>query len=665
MPTLLTPVEIGPLRLRNRIVMPAMHLLYTPDGEVNDRLVAFYEERAEGGAGLLIVGGCSVDEYSGGRELIGLDHDRFIPGLRRLTAAVHAHGALIAAQLYHAGRYAHSFLIGRQAIAPSPLASRFTHEIPREMTREDIKKVIDGYAEAAVRARKAGFDAVEILASAGYIISQFLSPITNQRTDEYGGDLERRMRFGLEVVQAVRGAVGNDYPLIARLAGNDFMPGSHTNKEARIFARELEGAGIDAFNITGGWHETRVPQIPMEVPRGGYAYLAQGVKQAVGKPVIACNRINDPVLADRIIRQGRADMVGFARGLIADAYLPRKLMEGRPEAIMPCIGCNQACFDHLFQFKPVECLVNPRASHEAEIPLQVQAKTPRKVMVIGGGPAGLSAAAAAASAGHAVSLYEKSGLLGGQLALAGALEERSEFLALKDALIRQAVAAGVDVHTATDVDQDLVTAVNPDAVIIATGGEPVRPPIPGVENANVVQAWDVLAGRVDVGKEVVIIGGGAVGIETAVFLAKIGTLDAHTLQFLFLNQAEDIETLRNLSTVGIKRVTVIEMLPRLGADIGFSTRWVELSLLRRYGVKAKTQTRAVQITPEGVLVEREGATTLIACDTVVLAVGTRAKKGINDRMLANMRVVTIGDALKPRKVFDAIREGFAAARGLG
>jgi len=664
MPTLLSPIEIGRLRLRNRIVMPAMHLLYSPEGEVNERMIAFYEERAKGGAGLLIVGGCSVDEYSGGRELIGLDHERFIPGLQRLTATVHAHGALVAAQLYHAGRYAHSFLIGRQALAPSPLASRFTHEIPKEMSLEEIKMVIANYAAAARRAQTAGFDAVEILAAAGYIISQFLSPITNQRSDEYGGALENRMRFGLEVAQAVRAAVGKDFTLIARLAGNDFMPGSHTNKETCLFARELEAVGIDAFNITGGWHETRIPQIPMEVPRGGYAYLAQGVKQVVGKPVIACNRINDPTLADIIIRQGRADLVGFARGLIADAYLPKKLMEGRPETIMPCIGCNQACFDHLFQFKPVECLVNPRASHEAEVPLSVQTKMPKRVMVIGGGPAGLSAAATAAASGHDVTLYEQSDALGGQLALAGALDERSEFLTLKDALIRQAVAADVKIHTNIEVDQGLIASVRPEVVILASGGEPVRPPIPGIDNANVVQAWDVLSGRVDVGKEVVVIGGGAVGIETAVFLAKIGTLDAHTLQFLFLNQAEDNDTLKALATKGIKQVTMIEMLPRLGADIGFSTRWVELSLLRRYSVKAKTQTKAVQITPEGVMVERDGDTMLIACDTVVLAVGTGKVDALAAEMSAGIHAITIGDALKPRKAFDAIREGFAAARAL-
>lgn len=664
MPTLFSPISIGTLPLRNRIVMPAMHLHYTPEGFVTEKLIAFYAERAAGGAGLLLVGGCSIDIYSAGKQIIGLNDDCFIPGLKRLTDAIHAQGACIGAQLYHAGRYAHSILIGRQAIAPSPLASRFTKEVPREMTIDDIRSVIAAYAAAAVRARAAGFDAVEVLASAGYIIPQFLSPITNQRTDAYGGSLEQRMRFGLEIAEAVRAAVGPDYPVIFRLAGNDFMPGGHTNTETRTFARELEARGIDAFNITGGWHETRIPQLPMEVPRGGYAYLAQGVKQVVSKPVIACNRVNDPALADRIIREGRADLVGIARGLIADPFLPRKAMEGRADTITPCIGCNQGCFDHLCRFQSVECMVNPRAAHETEFARDMKSAHPKKVMVIGGGPAGLSAAKTAAEAGHRVVLLERESTLGGQLALAGTLDERREFHTLKDTLIRQASAAGVDLRTDITADPDLITAEAPDAVILATGGEPIRPPIPGTDAGHVVQAWDVLACTCDVGERVVIIGGGAVGIETAVYLAKIGTIDAHTLQFLFLNNAEEIETLRALSTRGIKQVTVIEMLPRLGQDIGFSTRWVELQLLERYGVTAMTATKAIAIREDGVLIEHEGRTEYIPCDTVVLAVGTRPHNSLAAHIPATVKVIPIGDAVKPRKAFDAIHEGFRAARSL-
>ncbi len=660
---LLTPIDVGTIRIRNRIVMPAMHLLYTPEGEVTDQLVAFYAERARGGAGLIIVGGCTIDEYSGGSNMIGLHEDRFIPGLKRLVREVHDNGALIGAQLYHAGRYAHSALIGRQAIAPSALASRFTHEEPREMNKDDIARVIDNFARASARAKEAGFDLVEILGSAGYIISQFLSPITNRRTDEYGGGLENRMRFGLEVADAVRNAVGDDYTVFMRLAGNDFMPGGNTNKEARIFARELVGHGIDAFNVTGGWHETRVPQIPMEVPRGGFAYLAKGIKETVSKPIIACNRINDPMLAEEIISNGIADMVGFARGLIADPMMPKKLEQERSKEIMPCIGCNQGCFDHVFSLKPVECLVNPRAGSESSVPMHVKTGSRKHVMVIGGGPAGLSAAAEAARSGHKVTLYERTDKLGGQLHIAGALEERKEFITLAHALTAQAFATGVSIKTGVTVDSKILRDNEPDVVMIATGGRPVVPPIPGVDAQNVVQAWDVLSGRANVGKDILVIGGGAVGIETAIYLAKIGTVDAETLRFLFLYNAEDVDTLREISTRGVKNVRVIEMLERLGADIGFTTRWIELGMLRRHGVKAGTGTKAKEITPEGVVVEIQGREEFIPCDTVVLAVGTapiNSLKGSIEDMGIDIKV--IGDAKKPRKAFDAIRDGFYAAR---
>jgi len=663
MKNLFTPITVGELRLKNRIVMPAMHLNYTPEGEVTDRLIAFYEERAKGGVALIIAGGCIIDEYSGGRSMVDISDDRFIPGLKRLTDTVHKSGAMIAAQLYHAGRYAHSFLIGRQAIAPSALASRFTKEEPREMTKDDITYVIENFAKAAKRTKDAGFDAVEILGGAGYLISQFLSPVTNKRDDEYGGNLENRMRFGIEVADAVRNAVGNAFTVLIRLAGNDFMPGSNTNKETRVFAKELEKHGIDAFNITGGWHETRVPQLPMEVPRAGFAYLAQGVKQATSKPVIASNRIHNPIIADRLISQGSTDLVGLARELIADPYLPDKAKQGRLDEIIPCIGCNQGCFDSILALKPVECMVNPRASHEFEMPKPTKGTTQKKAVVIGGGPGGLSAATTAALSGHIVTLYERSDGLGGQLNLAGALDERREFTTLIDSLSTQAKKAGVNICTNTEVTSAIVKKERPDVVIIATGGKPIRPNIPGIDGSNVVQAWDVLSGKADAGERVVVIGGGAVGIEAATYIAKIGTINPETLQFLFLSKAEDIDTLMQLSTKGIKKVTIIEMLPRLAADIGMSTRWVELQMLRRYGVKAKISTKVKEITSEGVIVERGGETSLISCDTVVLAVGTQSNNTLEAELKdITAKTIVIGDAKGPHKAYEAIHEGFNSAK---
>lgn len=666
MSKLFTPIKIGGMELKNRIVMPAMHLMYTPDGYVTERLTAFYSERAAGGVGLIIVGGCSIDEYSGGSELIGLSRDEFIPGLKNLTAAVRINGCRIAAQLYHAGRYAFSPLIGRESIAPSSVASRLTKETPREMTANDIRQTVNNFAAAADRAKAAGFDAVEIIASAGYIISQFLSPVTNLRKDEYGGDIYNRMRFGLEVARAVRDSVGRDYPVIFRIAGNDFVPGSHTNKESRMFASGLEKSGVDAFNVTGGWHETRVPQIPMEVPPGAYVYLAQGIKSAVTKPVIACNRITSTGLAEKILSQGSADLIGFARGLIADPYMPAKSKEGRFDDITPCIGCNQGCLDHVFSLKPVECMVNPRAGKENELPLSMKTDMPKKVIIAGGGPAGLAAAKEAALCGHRVILYEKSGELGGQLRIAGALEERKDFIKLAEVMTKQVKNAGCDIRTSTEIDLvETIKAENPDAVIIACGGKPLIPPIPGIENKNVVKAWDVLSGKAETGNDIVIIGGGAVGIETAVYLAKKGTIDNDTLAFLFLNNAEDTEVLRQAATKGIKKVRLIEMLPRLGADIGISTRWVELQLLRRYGVEAMTDTKAARIMPDGIIIEKGGIRELINCDTVVIAAGTLSENSLVGKLENKIHVITAGDTKKPKKAMDAIREGFFAARDLG
>ncbi len=664
---LLDPITIGKVAIRNRIVMPAMHLNYTPECEVTDQLVDFYEERARGGAGLIVIGGCRIDEYSGAHGLIGLDDDRYVPGLKRLSDAVHKHGARISAQLYHAGRYVHSFLIGgRQALAPSAVTSRFTREEPREMTRQEIAETVENYARAALRAQKAGFDGVEILCNTGYLLNQFLSAITNKRKDEYGGDISGRMRFPLEVVEAVTAAVDTGFMVQMRLGGSDFMPDGNTLYETRIFAGELDKRGIDAFSITGGWHETRVPQLPMEVPRGCYVYLARAVKEVVNKPVIACNRINDPSLAEQVLREGSADMVGLARGLIADPELPLKLSQARSGEVMPCIGCNQGCFDHIFALEPVACMVNPRAGREGQVPSSMSAGKSKKVLVVGGGPAGLSAAATAAGFGHEVALYEKSGVLGGQLNLAGALDERKEFLALKDALIHKARLAGVKMHVGTQADEDLIEQYNPDAVILASGGAPLTPAIPGIDGAQVVQAWDVLSGRVDVGQNVVIIGGGAVGIETGVYIAKIGTLDAHSLQFLFLNQAEDIDTLRKLCTRGSKKVTLIEMLPRLGKDIGMSTRWVEMQMLELYGVQSMTDSIVTGITPEGVVVDRQGSLEHISCDTVVVAVGTASSNSLEHVLLGRAgQVLVVGDARKPRKAYEAIREGFEAAISLG
>jgi len=659
---LLTPISIGDLELRNRIVMTAMHLNYTPDGRVNDRIAAFYEERARGGTGLIIVGGCTINEVSGPMWLLNMRDDSGTEGHAILADTIKKHGAAAACQLYHAGRYAHSISMeGRQAVAPSPIASRFTGEEPHEMTREDIEQTKSDYAQAARRVKEAGYDMVEVLACTGYLIPQFLSPTINVRSDEYGGPLENRMRFGLEVADAVRAAVGPDYPLSFRIDGHDYMEGGNTNKEWSDFAAELEKHGVSVINVTGGWHETRVPQLPMSVPRAGLAYLAAGVKSKVNVPVIASNRVNDVFVADEILRMGMADLVTMARALIADPYLAQKAYEGRYEAITHCIGCNQGCFDHVFYLQPVTCTLNPRAGRELEYELEPAAK-PRRVAVVGGGPAGMKAALTAAERGHQVSLFERSDVLGGQLNLAAIPPGREEFWTAVEDLDVQLDDAGVEFRLETEATVDLLKEEGYDAVIVATGARQVVPPIPGIDGPNVVMAWDILDGREDPeGDNIVIIGGGAVGSETGMYVASIGTISADTLFYLFMNNAEDVGTLKDLCSQGIKKVTVVEMLDKVCRDVGISTRWTILQDMRHLGIEMRKNAIARRIEPDRVVVEVDGAEEEIPADTVIIAAGSCPDSALADELKeAGMEVYLIGDAKEARKAIEAIQEGYEA-----
>jgi 2,4-dienoyl-CoA reductase (NADPH2) len=658
-PHLFSPVKINAMELKNRIVMTAMHLGYTPEGTVTDRLVDFYTLRSKGGVGLIIVGGCPIDELAGMASMVCMNNDTYIDGLKRLTHEIKQNGAKIAAQLYQAGRYTHSSMIGgRKPFSASAVRSKLTGETPRALELNEIPGVQDRFGEAALRAKRAGFDAVEILGSAGYLISQFLSPVTNKREDEYGGSFENRMRFGLEVVEKVRKAVGPDYPIFIRLAGNDFMEGGNTNHEAKIFASELEKVGIDLFNVTGGWHETRVPQLTMFIPRGAYVYLAQGIKSVVSVPVLASNRINDPGLAEKILMNGQADLVTMARGLIADPNLPNKAREGRSHLIYHCVACNQGCFDNIFQFKPVTCLVNPGAGNEGKSRLESTAQA-KNVLVIGGGPAGMKAAVTAAERGHKVTLIEKQDRLGGQLLLNRHIPGREEMVTAAMDLINNLKALDVKIILGKKADPSFVGEVAPDVAVIATGAAPVWPDINGVDSSKVVHAWDVLNGGVKVQKKVVIVGGNAVGLETALFLANQGTLTPEVLHFLLSNQAESLETLTSLMNRGNKDITVVEMTKRAGQDIGASTRWTVMSELRRLDVNLMTATKAVAITSHGLKIEYEGGEDILPADSIVIATGAKSESQLSSDIEKKVKqIYTIGDAKEPRNALEAIREGF-------
>jgi 2,4-dienoyl-CoA reductase (NADPH2) len=661
---LFEPIKVGRMELKNRIAMPAIHHCYTPDGFVNERLIEYYAVRARGGAGLITVGGCTIDLVGQGPMMIGLHDDKFIDGLKKLAEAIKLNGAAAAAQLYQSGRYSHSILSGMQAIAPSAIASRLTRETPREMTLEDIETVIDSFGEAARRTKEAGFDAVEVIASAGYLICQFLSPITNERSDQYGGSWENRCRFGVEVIQRIRQKVGNDYTVMVRISGNDFMPGSSTNQEAALFAAELEKAGVDCFNVTGGWHESRVPQITGELPRGGFAYLARGIKEAVTVPVIASNRINDPLVAEEILQQHLADMVNMGRPLIADPDLPNKALDGDYGAIRRCIACNQGCLDMVFSLQDVHCTVNPAAGRELETEYE-PAENPLKVLIIGGGPAGMETAVTAAARGHQVSLWEKGEILGGNLRYAAMPPGKHDFITLLDYYEDQLARNGVEVYLNREASADEIIAADADVVVVATGARAVDAPFPVADDANTVSALEVLDGSVVPGEQVVVVGGGSVGCETAVAIAEMGAISADMLKFLMENDAETPERLKEMLNRGTRKVTLVELEKGVGRDIGISTRWVVLKCIHRLGVNVMDQSMVKKVTAEGVYVEKDGEETLLPADTVVLATGAVANNSLAAELEGKVKKLhLIGDAKKPRKITEAVREGFDLAREL-
>lgn len=658
---LFEPLQIGTLTLPNRIILSALDLAYCPDGQVNERLINFYEERARGGAGLVMIGGTAIDAAGVYGGFVSIHEDSYIAGHTELTGRVKKHGARIGLQLFHSGAYSLGFQSGLEVVAPSPVVSGLTRQIPRELTREDIKSLRVKYAEAARRGAAAGYDVIEIINSAGYLLNQFLSPVTNQRQDEYGGSWENRMRFGLEVVTAIRAAIGPDMVLSVRLGGNDFVPGSNTWREMAAYARELQKASVNMINVTGGWHQSYIPQIQAEVPRGNYSYLAGKIKEQVQIPVAAGNRINDPDLAEHILQSGRADMVSVPRAFLADPEWGNKARSGQAHTIRKCIAC-MTCLESVFhkttQAPGVACAINPRAGFEATRHIHPAAVV-RKVLIIGGGPAGLEAARTAALQGHQVTLVEKSPQIGGQWRLAAVPPGKQEFESLLEYYEHILPSLGVSIRTGLEVDPAFIKAENPEVIIVATGAQPSIPPVRTAEGARVMQAWEVLSGQPVSGKRIVVIGGGATGCETAIYLGEQGTLSAESLRFLMLHRAEDPEVLRDMLTKGDYHVTLLEMGPALARDMVRGMRWTAIKHLNSLQVDCRTQTRAVEIRPGEIDVEHDGEIFTLPADTVVLAAGVQADARLYEELKDRFdNVYLLGDASRPAKLIDAIHNAF-------
>ncbi len=659
---LFRPITINGLTIKNRIAYPSLGLLYSYDRKLNDRYYNFFREIAKGGAGVVTVGPVGVDYLGSGIATLGITDDEDIPAFKKLTNIIREEGGSPWIQLFHAGAYSYPMVIGnQQPMAPSPVFSKYSKTTPREMTLEDIKKTQAAYADAAERAKAAGFDGVEVLASAGYLITQFLSPLKNQRTDEYGGSLENRLRFPTEILRLIRKKIGTGYPLTVRMAGNDFVPGSNSDEETPIIAKAYETAGVDMINVTGGWHESRVPQLPMELPRACYAYLALNIKKAVSIPVMASNRIASPKDAEEIIANGFADMVNLGRVLIADPFWPQKARDGRADEIRPCVGCSQGCTDSVFSGMPVYCIGNPRAGYEGERPIR-KTDSPKKIMVIGAGMAGLEAAVTAAERGHAVSLYEKSDRIGGQIWIAGTppgKHELWEFARYYKTMIKK---HAIPLYLETPVTLEMIRNEKPDHIILAEGARALVPPIPGFESPDVFSAWDILEKNPSLGKEVAVIGGGAVGIETALFIAHKGTITPEMLHFLFSFDAVPTDKLREYMFKGSSNVTVFEMMEKAGNGIGRSTRWVAMSNVKRYGIDIITGARVVSVSRGDLSYETGEGSFVKHFDNIVVAVGSRSVKTLAEQLeQEGIPFTSVGDGLKPGKLDDAIHGGFLAA----
>jgi len=639
--------------------MGAMHLGLEGDASQLDRLITFYVERAKGGAALIVTGGVAVLPAGGGDHMFDLTDKNHCEMLTRIPEAVHRVGGKIALQLFHAGRYAISGDTGVQAVAPSPVKSKFNSEIPREMDLNDIAETVSAFAAGAKFAKDAGYDAIEVMASEGYLLNQFLSPLTNYRMDAYGVSLEGRMRISLEVVQAIRRETGDAYPLIFRMSGDDCMIGSTTVEETFIYAKALEEAGADALNIGIGWHESRVPTVAAVVPRGAFAPVAAAIRRTVNIPVIGANRINTPELADNLMEKESFDFVAPARSWLADPDFANKSRHGDRKGLNVCVACNQSCLDHTLAKppKPVSCMVNPRTGNEQAWPL-TQAKVKRRIAVVGGGPAGMEAARTAAFRGHVVTLFEAGAELGGQLRLAARVPGKEEFYETIRYFRESLDLYGVEVKLLSRPSiEDLLEF---DEVVLATGVVPYTPDIPGVNLPHVVTYAQLLSGEVQAGEKIVILGTGGIGCDTAHYLALNAKLDIEVAGFL-----RDIA--RSEYEPKSPAITIIGRSGKVAAGIGLTTRWIVRSEQMKHGIRVLTNFQNIKIVPEGVQGDGEEGSQIIEADQIILCTGQSSSRDLVQKLHGLVPLHIVGGARdsKGLNAARAIREAYETAYQIG
>ncbi|MFH0845302.1 MAG: FAD-dependent oxidoreductase [Pseudomonadota bacterium] len=644
--------NIGAITLRNRLVMAPMSTNFPEEGFVTDEMIAYYEERAKGGVGLIVIEDGIVDVPRGNhvKNIVAVDDDRYIPNLQKLASAVHRHGAKISIQLSHSGRRGGrvskktgcmDVTRGVLPVAPSAIAHPVTGQVvPKELSIEEIEEITGKFASGAKRVVEAGFDIISIHCAHMYLCGEFLSPWANHRNDQYGGDLNGRMRFVTEIIKKIHQTVAESVPIICRMNGRE-PAGGNTLEEIRQIARHFQNVGVNALHISVGFgaaikDPNFIPSItPMRAPDNCIVFLAANIKKAVNIPVIAVNKIKDTQAAEQILQEGKADLIAMGRPLIADPYLPLKAYEKRFDEIRPCIYCCQGCAQNILEKDaPLACSTNPMAGREIEGPVK-KAQKKKVVLIVGAGPAGIQAAETAAERGHRVILVDKAEEVGGQLRLASEPPGKQEIRRYTGYLKNLVERADIRLELGQTVDVAWLDRVKPDVAILATGSEPLIPDIDGLSMKTALTGREVLEGAEIRGLKVVVIGGGQVGCEVGEFLSEQG-----------------------------KDVTIIEILDDIAREMPHISKLPLVMALENNGVRIMTRTKVKSVGSEGVSVEYKGKEETIPADVIVVAAGAKAREDGLEQLLKEKvgEVYLTGDRVKARGILEAVREGFDAAK---
>ena len=668
-PHMLAPLDLGFTTLKNRVLMGSMHTGLEEVADGHERMAAYFGERAKGGVGLIVTGGIGPNTEGGTHpNTKKLVTEEDIAGHKQITDAVHEHDGKICMQILHTGRYAYA----PDQVAPSAVKSPINPFTPRALTDEEVYKQIDDFVFTSVQAQKAGYDGVEIMGSEGYFLNQFIAARTNQREDDWGGSYESRIRLPIEVVRRVREAVGEHFIIIFRLSMLDLVDGGSTAEEVIQLGKAVETAGATIINTGIGWHEAQIPTIATKVPRAAFTWVTARFRKELSVPVITSNRINTPEVAEEVLARGDADMVSMARPFLADPEFVLKAQENRADEINTCIGCNQACLDHVFSGLMTSCLVNPRACHETELHI-VATTNSKKIAVVGAGPAGLSAATTAASRGHQVTLFDSAGEIGGQFNIAKQIPGKEEFFETLRYYGKQIEITGVDLQLNSRVTAEQLNNGGFDEIIIATGISPRLPDIKGIDHPKVMNYLDVIGAKKPVGNKVAIIGAGGIGFDTAEYLTHSGEATSQNIPAFMKEWGIDMTFGSRSGTEGIvaeptpspREVFLLQRkTSKVGKGLGKTTGWIHRAGLAMKGVRMMPGCDYSHIDDEGLHITVNDEPKVLPVDSIIICAGQDPLRELVDGLNVPHHLIGGADVAGELDAKSAINQGTRLAAAM-